>query len=443
MFKCMNRLAPDYLTSKFTACSDLYGYSLRSTTSGHLHLPRPKSEYFKKTFQYSGLIIWNSLPNDKKDSSHIESFKICSVEKIVNSGDTTYKLGCMDTTKCHFKRSSFGTDIETCRECCATDGCNLKGCGKDTIEIKRGPICFDCDGISEPTKCHHIKVCEADEICQALSGRLPIVGRRRRSHGLKQKRSVLCWKCCSTDLCNTHCGSLLDFTTTPLIPVKTTDMKTTSIELTTKVKTTPELATVVTTTHELTTLVTTTHKITYVATTRSSSKSMATGYYEYYIMFMETYHPNRDAPQVYIFATYPGTANIFSIHGNNNQPFVLSKGENTFDLSSSVANKGSKERKGVYILASVPIILFVFSRHDGETDGYLAIPSQFLSNFYIVPSFKVFKPSLNSRSVIGIVSTSNTTTHVKIKLNLRNNTKLMFNSTEFINGDTLSVVLSE
>ena len=76
MFKCMNGLAPDYLTSKFTVCSDLYSHSLRSTTFGHLHIPRSKSKYFKMTFQYSGLIIWNNLPNGIKDLRHTESVKM-------------------------------------------------------------------------------------------------------------------------------------------------------------------------------------------------------------------------------------------------------------------------------------------------------------------------------------------------------------------------------
>ena len=57
MFKCMNGLCPDYLSDKFTSCSNVYNYSLRSSTSGHLFVPRPNSEFFKKTFQYSGLIM--------------------------------------------------------------------------------------------------------------------------------------------------------------------------------------------------------------------------------------------------------------------------------------------------------------------------------------------------------------------------------------------------
>ena len=75
MFKCMNGLAPDYLSIKFTACADLYNYCLRSTTSGLLHVPRPNSDFFKRTFKYSGLITWNNLPNNIKEIDNLDTFK--------------------------------------------------------------------------------------------------------------------------------------------------------------------------------------------------------------------------------------------------------------------------------------------------------------------------------------------------------------------------------
>jgi hypothetical protein len=31
-----------------------------------LQFPRPKSEYFKRTFLYSGTNLWNSLPSNTK-----------------------------------------------------------------------------------------------------------------------------------------------------------------------------------------------------------------------------------------------------------------------------------------------------------------------------------------------------------------------------------------
>ena len=37
-------------------------YSLRSSAKGNLFVPRPNSNFMKRTFHYSGTILWNSLP---------------------------------------------------------------------------------------------------------------------------------------------------------------------------------------------------------------------------------------------------------------------------------------------------------------------------------------------------------------------------------------------
>ena len=75
MYKCMNGQAPEYLSEKFISCKDVYNYSLRSASSGCLHIPRPNSEFLKRTFKYSGLIVWNSIPSHIKDINKIDNFK--------------------------------------------------------------------------------------------------------------------------------------------------------------------------------------------------------------------------------------------------------------------------------------------------------------------------------------------------------------------------------
>lgn len=34
--------------------------------------------------------------------------------------------------------------------------------------LQTGPLCFNCDGIADPTQCHQARVCEADEVKQIL-----------------------------------------------------------------------------------------------------------------------------------------------------------------------------------------------------------------------------------------------------------------------------------
>jgi hypothetical protein len=49
-------------------------YNLRSSDTD-LCLPKPTSEFLKKTFRYSGAMQWNHLSEDLKNSETLSSFK--------------------------------------------------------------------------------------------------------------------------------------------------------------------------------------------------------------------------------------------------------------------------------------------------------------------------------------------------------------------------------
>ena len=75
LFKCIHGCAPTYLSSLFDKSSNISSYSLRSANSGNVFVPRPNSNFMKKTFHYSGTILWNSLPKHLKNIQSIDSFK--------------------------------------------------------------------------------------------------------------------------------------------------------------------------------------------------------------------------------------------------------------------------------------------------------------------------------------------------------------------------------
>jgi hypothetical protein len=50
-------------------------YSLRSYANDNLFVPRPNSNFMKRTFHYSGTILWNSLPPNLKLIQDIDLFK--------------------------------------------------------------------------------------------------------------------------------------------------------------------------------------------------------------------------------------------------------------------------------------------------------------------------------------------------------------------------------
>ena len=57
MYKCMNGLAPEYLTEFFHKCSSVNNYTLRSATINNLHVQRPNANFEKRTFRYSGIVL--------------------------------------------------------------------------------------------------------------------------------------------------------------------------------------------------------------------------------------------------------------------------------------------------------------------------------------------------------------------------------------------------
>jgi hypothetical protein len=54
-------------------------YSLRSTNTSNLFIPKPNSSFMKRTLHYSGTILWNAL------TSNLKTVKKCSsIRNIMN-----------------------------------------------------------------------------------------------------------------------------------------------------------------------------------------------------------------------------------------------------------------------------------------------------------------------------------------------------------------------
>ena len=72
MFKSLNGLAPVYLHDLFTERHTDYDMcdSLRK-----LNLPKPRTDYLKRSFGYRGALLWNSLPENIKAIRSIGQFK--------------------------------------------------------------------------------------------------------------------------------------------------------------------------------------------------------------------------------------------------------------------------------------------------------------------------------------------------------------------------------
>ena len=79
VYKSLNGLAPSYVSSKFNYVSDSHHVNTRQASAGLLALPPcvngNDTEYFKSSFFYSGVNVWNNINFDTRKSPSIQCFK--------------------------------------------------------------------------------------------------------------------------------------------------------------------------------------------------------------------------------------------------------------------------------------------------------------------------------------------------------------------------------
>ena len=63
MYKTINYLAPEYPQSIFSQRHS--AYNLRNS-EGRLTLSKPSTNYLKRSFSYSGALLWNNMPKSLK-----------------------------------------------------------------------------------------------------------------------------------------------------------------------------------------------------------------------------------------------------------------------------------------------------------------------------------------------------------------------------------------
>ena len=74
VYKSLNGLTPDDLSSKFVDRSSVSNYSLRDK-EGKLAIPQPHKNYIKNNFSYSEAVLWNSLPIEWRQADSLTAFR--------------------------------------------------------------------------------------------------------------------------------------------------------------------------------------------------------------------------------------------------------------------------------------------------------------------------------------------------------------------------------
>ena len=72
MYKTMHNLTPTYLQDLFTTRHS--HYNLRDSED-KLSIPKPRTDYMKRSLRYSGAFLWNNLPRELRASNSIKQFK--------------------------------------------------------------------------------------------------------------------------------------------------------------------------------------------------------------------------------------------------------------------------------------------------------------------------------------------------------------------------------
>ncbi len=73
MYKTVNKLAPSRLCDLFQNVNETTDYNLRGSAT-RVHIPKPKTEFFKQSFCYNGAKLWNQIPDEIRSSVSLASF---------------------------------------------------------------------------------------------------------------------------------------------------------------------------------------------------------------------------------------------------------------------------------------------------------------------------------------------------------------------------------
>ena len=85
VYKSLNCLAPDNMSSKFRLRSDFFNsYKHDKDSENKLVVALPRTNYYRNSFCYGGAVLWNNLLTDVRQAESLTSFR-----KLLTSSSNT------------------------------------------------------------------------------------------------------------------------------------------------------------------------------------------------------------------------------------------------------------------------------------------------------------------------------------------------------------------
>lgn len=75
IYKALNGLTPEYITSLLKPMAETHDRHLRSSVNGTLAVPRSRTSLYDRSFSVTAPRLWNSLPISLRNSSTLNIFK--------------------------------------------------------------------------------------------------------------------------------------------------------------------------------------------------------------------------------------------------------------------------------------------------------------------------------------------------------------------------------
>jgi len=149
-------------------------------------------------------------------------------------------------------------------------------------------------------------------------------------------------------------------------------------------------------------------------------------------------------PKSLVTTQQSGRLSLFYF-ANNMKPLLnIVRTKNEYSLNHNVYMTDGMKKAGVELNGTVRTSVYGLTYHndssDGYSEGYLAIPSHFLSRNYIVPSFDVFY-TVYSQSMIAITPTESRTI-VDLHLKMASGS-ITYQNRTYSQNDTLTIVIDK